>query len=657
MARLPAPFAAIVLAIAQLVGAAILVVAPGERTDAATLTVGSLALVSCGHDGGYCGSLERPLDPMGSVTGTISIGFEYYPRSTRGPSAGTLVATEGGPGYSARASREDYLALYAPLRTDHDVLIMDNRGTGSSGAVDCPSLQRPSSVLTLASVAECGRFLGPRAWTYGTAYAADDLAALLDALGLSQVDLYGDSYGTYMAQTFALRHPTRLRTLVLDGAYPLSGPDIAWSPTYAPAMRDRFRLVCQRSAACSALPGDALTHVQPALDRLRERPFDATATDQDGAPVRFRADAAALATLMFGGTPALASVRELDAAARAYAANDAVPLVRLLAEAHAGVAGDTGDVQVYSAGLAASVMCGDAPQIFDMTLAPSERLAERDRLIAARARAAPDTYAPFTWDEYRSIPLDYAFLDECVLWPAVSAERRSTLTTPKDAVYPGIPVLVLSGELDGMTTIADGRDAAAAFPHARQVVVANSFHVNALPRARSTCGARLVRAFIATRAVADDCSATPPPVRLVRVFARHASDVQPARAAPDTSASDAELRLAAVAVETVGDVVVRAAANSSGHAAGLRGGTYRITRRGRELHVVLDRVRWTEDVALSGAVRVNADSGRTEATVSVVGAGLRRHWRIGWNERDADPQASVTDTGATPHLRATTPAP
>ena len=57
-----------------------------------------------------------------------------------------------------------------------------------------------------------------------------------------------------------------------------------------------------------------------------------------------------------------------------------------------------------------------------MTLPPVQRAAERDRLIARRKAEAPDTYAPFTIDEYRRLPLDYAFIDECVQWPARTPE-------------------------------------------------------------------------------------------------------------------------------------------------------------------------------------------------------------------------------------------
>ena len=82
----------------------------------------------------------------------------------------------------------------------------------------------------------CGRQLGATAEDYGTADAADDLADVLDALGIDKIDLYGDSYGTFFGQVFAVRHGDRLRTLVLDSAYPVDGPD-PWYRDTNPALR------------------------------------------------------------------------------------------------------------------------------------------------------------------------------------------------------------------------------------------------------------------------------------------------------------------------------------------------------------------------------------------------------------------------------------
>ena len=156
----------------------------------------------------------------------------------------------------------------------------------------------------------------------------------------------------------------------------------------------------------------------------------------------FTANATQLAIVMFGSAPALASVREVDAAARAFVEGDRQPLLRLMAETLAGV--DSRDAThsplEFSAGLAAAVSCGDPPQIFDMTLAPKERLAARDLAIARRESQAPDTYAPFTIAEYRRMPLDYAFID------CARGRCCSPAAVPVDDPYPEAPVLVVSGD-------------------------------------------------------------------------------------------------------------------------------------------------------------------------------------------------------------------
>ena len=85
--------------------------------------------------------------------------------------------------------------------------------------------------------------------------------------------------------------------------------------------------------------------------------------------------------------------------------------------------------------------------------------------------------------------LDYAFIDECVLWPAAPRENPASHVVPSMAPYPDIPALIISGELDNLTTLTDGAAVAKRFVRGRQLIVANSFHVNALPHARSACAA------------------------------------------------------------------------------------------------------------------------------------------------------------------------
>jgi pimeloyl-ACP methyl ester carboxylesterase len=315
----------------------------------------------------------------------------------------------------------------------------------------------------------------------------------------------------------------------------------------------------------------------------------------------FTAGASALAILMFGGSPAYASLRELDAAARAFAGGDRLPLLRLMAETLVSVDSrdPTGSTLEFSAGLAAAVFCHDPPQIFDMHLPPAQRLLERDRLIAERKRSAPDSYAPFTIDEYRGMPLDYAFIDQCVRWPAVPPATQPL--TFDGMRYPELPVLVISGEFDNMTSVADGEAAAARFPHARHIVMANSFHVNALPRARSECAATLVRRFMSDLEAGDDrCAAAIPPVPLVPRFARHAQELEPATALAGHEAGTDGLRVVSAVLLTCEDVITRAMENGAAPEVGLRCGSFTVVERGSDWHITLQDVRWTEDLAVSG---------------------------------------------------------
>jgi pimeloyl-ACP methyl ester carboxylesterase len=623
--------------------------------------MGSIELQRCRDLPAYCGKLDRPLDPRGTIPGRIAIHFEYYPHSEPGKSLGTLVATEGGPGYPATLSRDDYLALFKPLQRRHDVLLMDNRGTGQSGAIDCHDLQTAEK-WTVDLIGACGISLGKSAPLYSTAFAADDLAAILEALDIHRIDLYGDSYGTYFEQVFAVRHPNSLRSIVLDGAYPLNGADYAWYPSYAPAMRYKFDVACMRFVPCAKLSGSSIDHMLPALEELRSHPHPARAADSDGKEREFTADAPQLAIVMFGSAPAFATAREFDAAARSFALGDRRPLLRLMAETISGVDSrdPTADPTKWSAGLAAAVMCQDPPQIFDMRLAPVARRADRDRAIAERTRAFPDTYAPFTIDEYRGMPLDYSFIDQCVEWPVAPSSHPASHVVAEDARYPDIPALVISGEFDNITTLADGAAVAGAFKHGTQIRIANSFHVNALPRARSACGAGIVRRFIETLEPGDTaCAAKVAPLRLVPRFAVHASELEPAAALAGNRASAPQLKWISAAVLTAGDVLTRLGGNSSGAGVGLRGGSFRVLDEGPVIHVALTDVRWTEDLAVSGRIEKPRErTGEVRARLHLKGAdGVTGDLSVGWPEGIADSRAAIRGTlnGAPVHAEVRAP--
>src|SRR5206468_300712 len=143
---------------------------------------------------------------------------------------------------------------------------------------------------------------------------------------------------------FAVRHPQRLRALVLDSAYPIVGLS-PWYPQIAPTIREGLRLACHRSAACRDLPGDAGSRLDQLVTALREQPLSGTAQDGEGKTIAVTADPTSIAYLLFSNSTVLAVYREFDAAARAYLEHqDAVPLLRLVAENQK--AGQTGGREI-----------------------------------------------------------------------------------------------------------------------------------------------------------------------------------------------------------------------------------------------------------------------------------------------------------------------
>jgi len=293
-------------------------------------------------------------------------------------------------------------------------------------------------------------------------------------------------------------------------------------------------------------------------------------------------------------------------------------------------------------------------------LPPARRTVDRDRALAERRRSFPATYAPFTIDEYRAMPLDYSFIDQCLDWPVAPPSHPAAQLAPAGAAYPDIPALVVSGELDNITTVADGAAVARAFKQGRQVIIANSFHVNALPRARSSCGADLVRRFVATMDIGDAaCASRVPPVRLVPRFVRRAQELEPARALSGNVASAVELKFAAAAVLTAGDVVTRMQSNSTGHGVGLRGGRFDRIDRGGSWIATLDAVRWTDDVTVSGSVaRLRGRSGRVRARLLLIGTDhVLGRLAVHWNDDAAEAMAEIRGSIGVATVVARMPAP
>jgi pimeloyl-ACP methyl ester carboxylesterase len=626
------------------------------RAAEAAITVGGLTLTRCveAYDG-YCGSIERALDPSGSVPGTLAIGFEYYPRRDQArPAEGTIIAQEGGPGYSTTGSRDGYLRMLAPLRRTRDIVLIDKRGTGKSSPIDCGPLQRAYDPGLLA-VRACGVQLGRRAWLYRTALAADDTEAVLAALQTGKVDYYGDSYGTYFGTVFAVRHPERLRTLVLDSAYPLRHA----APLFHTEILNGsigFEKVCARSVPCAALGPSTTARLTALLDRLRRQPVSGVAPGAQGEPRTVTADAPGLFLVVANVGNTLIAYRDLDAAARAYLQEgDALPLLRLVAEARDAYSGG-GPASQFSTGLADAVICGDYRQLYDMRAPIGERKRQYQAALAQIAREHPRVYSPFTIEEAAGAQMDAEGLDTCTVWPAAPPGSDPGAPVPAGSVFPAVPTLVLSGELDSVTSTREGALATGQFPDATFVVVKNTGHETAIGDGGvfvppyggdlAQCAAPIVRRFIASGGDPGDtrCVARVRPIRTVPAFVRGWAEVAPLAPLPGNEAGEAALRLASAAAETAGDALARYFVTLSGLGAGLRGGRFRLepTRTGYAIR--LEQARWTEDLAVSGTIDWDQVSGAIVARLDLDAAGHAGTIELSWNDRDTDAVAHVSGT-------------
>ena len=584
----------------------------------------------------HCGHVDVPFDPADPSSGTIAIGFELHTRRAAGlPSLGTIVATEGGPGYATTSSRSGYLTLFHPLLDRRDFLLVDNRGTGTSQPIRCAPLQAFRGNY-VHRVGLCGAQLGSGSDLYGTAFAADDLALVLDALGIDKIDLYGDSYGTFFGQTFAVRHPDRLRTLVLDSAYPVEGQD-PWYRDENRAIVDAVRLSCHRSPACASLSGDPVQRIEAVDGLLRVHPIVGTGYDGDGVKLHVTVDPGAIALLAASAAYSTSVYRELDGAIRAYldpTASDPGPLLRMVAEAEPP--GGAGFVRQYSQGLYLAAICNDYPQLWDITAPIAQRPAQYEASVAYLRASDPGAFFPFTipdwthslWTEFRS----------CLQWPVPS---NYVFPVPQPAHYPKVPTLVLSGDLDSLTSPEGAHLVASRFPNSTFVSLANDTHVTAVSDF-GRCASVIVVRFVATHNAGDtSCASRYNEVRFVEAFPRRLADAAPAPQGRTRQSSVLDRRMATVASNTVADVLPRWFTNYDGTGVGLRGGRFSYTGSDHIVFTLHD-LRWVDDVAVNGHITWDRTTGWISATVSLTGPGSESgQLHLRWRDWDTHAVASV----------------
>ena len=189
-----------------------------------------------------CSTMRAPLDYDRPDGRSISVALIRHRAEGGSTTPGTLFWNACGPGGAPTEALPGTYALFpAEVRRDFDVVSMDPRGVGRSTPLRCfdrfadaaavLSGVAPGFPVTRAEVRSsvaaysafdraCAKNGGPIQRHMSTANVARDMNLLREVLGLSTLDYYGPSYGTYLGATYLNLFPERVGHIILDGNVP-----------------------------------------------------------------------------------------------------------------------------------------------------------------------------------------------------------------------------------------------------------------------------------------------------------------------------------------------------------------------------------------------------------------------------------------------------
>lgn len=380
----------------------------------------------------------------------IDLTIFVAPATSRTPAKDPVFLLAGGPGQGAAEVGPRILHKLEAIRRDRPLVFVDLRGTGSAGPLRCDAedpedlAQLLGATFDLAKLEPCLTSYGDADLRqYTTLAMVEDLDEVRAALGYSQINLLGISYGSRVALEYMRRHPEQLRSVVLDGVVP---PDLGISlaaPANAEAALEMLFADCQADPACAtAYPGLERKLEQVLTDLETNRKLEELDHPRTGERMRVEISrsgfVSALRTALYAGY-----------------FTSLVPLV--IEHAHRGDWNPTAALALHTAKIAKSISLG-----LYFSVGCSEDLRQLDQ--AARRQAIEGLEV---FDDHMLAQLE----EICARWP--HATHGPELFT---AVESSVPSLLLSGRYDPVTTPAQAEHAAATLTNVRHVVTANVSH-------------------------------------------------------------------------------------------------------------------------------------------------------------------------------------
>ena len=450
--------------------------APVKRVAPATLRLGRVTLSACELKrpnssatlAAFCAKFPVPEDRAHPQSRTILLSLAIVKSASQVPDKDLVVYLAGGPGQSAIQTYPELVPAFAPLLKHHDVLLLDQRGTGGSHALTCPAAARVLGALPAAAsaaqratvVGQCAREVGQTAdpRDYTTTAAVADLEAVRQALGAPRLDLVGVSYGTRVAQHYATAHPAAVRSIVLDGVVP---NPLVLGETFATTLERSLQLQaagCTATPACKRAFGDWNATLHQLFARLRHAPAQQL-TFAD--PFTYRAVTRTLDADTLAGVVRMFSYNAATAALLPLAVSEA---------ARGNYAPLLGQSQIMRDDLSASLEGGMQLSVICTEDAPL-------------LRPRPEDAGLLLGDQ-----LITAFSAECRAWP--HGPMPKGFHAPFESA---IPTLLISGERDPVTPPAFAAEVLQGLGDGRALVVRGLGHAEAI---NTGCMPRLVDQFI-----------------------------------------------------------------------------------------------------------------------------------------------------------------
>lgn len=444
-----------------------------ERKDALQLTPCRIeATVGAGATDARCGWLAVPEDRDHPDGRHIRLHVALVPALSLSPAPDPFVFITGGPGQAPSEEYPTFGAAFERIRRMRDILLIDQRGTGRSNRLHCAYSEETEVASNdrqrwQAETQRCLRKLEADVRFYTTSVAVADLEAVRAALGFEQLNLWGGSYGTRVAQQYVRRYPSRVRTVILDGVVPpelILGPGV---PLDAQRALDAILTRCEHEPHCAK----AFPNVRQEFATLREDLREPRA-------VQYRDPLTDAARHMSFGLAQLAGVVRLLSYSDETAA--LLPYLIHYSQTSADLRPWAGQFSLFvnplgerlANGMQNSVVCTeDVPFM--------QRDDHGDRAIA---------------DSYLGSEFVNSLQQICGSWPrgAMDADLHRPL-------HSTVPALLISGENDPVTPPSYGERALQGFSHGRHVIVRGQGHINSATGCMPVLIERFVSAADATR--------------------------------------------------------------------------------------------------------------------------------------------------------------